>query len=155
MKSITIVRTLTTAALTALVLAIAPGAKANDRGCSEADLKGKFAYTSTGFIVADAPPALVGPLAEVGTIDFDGKGGVKFTFNSSTNGAVGPGSATGTYEVKDDCTGTFTETSDGFTAHFSFVLDKDGDEFQAICQDPGVVVTRIGRRQCLRNDWRR
>jgi hypothetical protein len=57
--------------------------------------------------------------------------------------------------VNDDCTGTFTEASGGFTAHFSFVIDDDGREFQAICQDTGVVVTRSGRRQFIGDDWRR
>ena len=147
MNPSTIAKTLTIAAVTALVLAIVPKAKADDKRCSEATLKGAFVYTSTGFIVAAPIPALVGPSAEVGTLYFDGKGGVTFAFNSSQNGSIGPGTGTGTYTVNDDdCTGTFTETSDGFTAHFSFAIDKSGEEFRAICQDTGVVVTRIGRR---------
>ena len=155
MKPSNIVKTLTIAAVTALALGIAPKAKADDKGCSEATLKGTFAYTSTGFIVADAPPPIVGPSAEVGTQTFDGEGGVKFTFNSSQNGNTGPGTATGTYTVNDDCTGTFTWVTPVFTAHYSFVIDKNGDEFQAICQDTGVVVTRFGRRQFRGGDWRR
>jgi hypothetical protein len=147
MKPSTIAKTLTIAAVTAFALGIAPRAKADDRGCSEAALKGTFAYTSTGFIVAAPIPSLVGPSAEVGRQYFDGKGGVTFAFNSSQNGSIGPGTGTGTYTVNDDdCTGTFTEASDGFTSHFSFAIDKSGEEFQAICQDTGVVVTRIGRR---------
>jgi hypothetical protein len=146
MKPSTIAKTLTIAAVTALVLGIGPKAKADDKGCSEANLRGTFAYTSTGIIVAAPIPALVGPSAEVGTLYFDGKGGVTFTFNSSQNGAIGPGTATGGYMVNDDCTGTFTEATPMFTSHFSFVIDKRGEEFQAICQDKGVVATRIGRR---------
>jgi hypothetical protein len=147
MKSSTIAKTLTIAAVTALVLGMGPRAKADGKRCSEANLRGTFAYTSTGFIVAAPIPAIVGPSAEVGTQYFDGKGGVTFTFNSSKNGSIGPGTGTGTYTVNDDdCTGTFTEASDGFTSHFSFAIDKSGEEFQAICQDTGVVVTRIGRR---------
>jgi hypothetical protein len=162
MKPSTIAKTLTIAAVTAFALGIAPRAKADDRGCSEAALKGTFAYTSTGFIVAAPIPSLVGPSAEVGRQYFDGKGGVTFAFNSSTNGDIGPGTATGRYTVnEEDCTGTFTEvlpmteTSPTFTAHYSFVIDKSGVGFQAICQDTGVVVTRIGRRQFPRDDWRR
>jgi hypothetical protein len=147
MKPSTIAKTLTIAAVTALVLGIGPRAKADGRRCSEANLRGTFAYTSTGFIVAAPIPALVGPSAEVGAQYFDGKGGVTFTFNSSQNGNIGPGTATGTYTVNDDdCTGTFTEATPMFTAHFSFVIDESGGGFQAICQDTGVVVTRIGRR---------
>jgi hypothetical protein len=147
MKPSTIAKTLTIAAVTALALGSGPRAKADGRRCSEANLRGAFAYTSTGFIVTAPIPALVGPSAEVGTQYFDGKGGVTFTFNSSQNGNIGPGTATGTYTVNDDdCTGTFTEATPGFTAHYSFAIDESGGGFQAICQDTGVVVTRIGRR---------
>ncbi|WP_260740656.1 hypothetical protein [Tunturiibacter lichenicola] len=142
---------LTTAAFTLLALGFAPNAKAD---CSEATLKGHFAYTSIGPIVANAPASILGPSAEVGVQYFDGRGGVSFKYNASTNGSIGPGTGTGTYTVSDDCTGTFTETSEGFTSHFSFVIDENGVGFQGICQDTGVVVTRSGRRQFLGGDWK-
>jgi hypothetical protein len=131
---------------TALALGIAPWAMADDKGCSVETLKGTFGYTSTGVILTAQIPALVGPGAEVGTQYFDGKGGVTFTFNSSQNGNISSGTVSGGYKVNDDCTGTFTEATLMFTSHFSFVIDKRGEEFQAICQDTGVVATRIGRR---------
>jgi hypothetical protein len=148
MKRSSIAKNLTIAAVAALALGIAPTAKAD---CSEATLKGHhFAYTSTGSLVAaPIPPSVWGPYAEVGVQYFDGKGGVSFTFNASVNGSVGPGTATGTYTVNDDCTGTFSEAGGGVTSQFNFVIDHDGTEFQAICQDPGAVITRIGRRQFL------
>jgi hypothetical protein len=143
----TIAKTFAIAVVTALALGITSTANAEDKRCSEATLEGTFAYTSTGFIVAAPIPSFVGPSAEVGTQHFDGKGNVTFTFNSSTNGNVGPGTTTGSYTVNDDCTGTFTEALPGFTAHYSFVIDDTWNGFQAICQDTGVVVTRIGRKQ--------
>jgi len=143
----TIAKTFAIAAVTALALGIAPTANAQDKTCSEATLQGTFVYTSTGFIVAAPIPSIVGPSAEVGTQYFDGRGGVTFTFNASQNGNIGPGTATGTYTVNRDCTGTFTEALPGFTAHFSFVIDDNWNGFQAICQDTGVVTTRIGRKQ--------
>ena len=147
MKNSTMVKTFAVAAVTAFALSTAPTANAENRGCSEASLHGTFAYTSTGYIVAAPIPSIVGPFAEVGTQTFDGKGGVTFTFNGSQNGNVGPGTATGTYTVNDECTGgTFTETSDGFTARFSFVIDDNGNGLQSICQDSGVVITRLGRK---------
>lgn len=153
MKPSNIAKTLTVAAVAALALGIAPKAKAD---CSEATLKGHhFAYTSIGPIIANAPPSILGPSAEVGVQYFGEKGVVSFKFNASTNGSIGPGTATGIYTVNGDCTGTFTEAADGFTSHFSFVIDEDGLEFQGICQDAGVVVTRVGRRQYLGGDWRR
>jgi hypothetical protein len=153
MKPCTIAKTLTLAAVTVLALSIAPRAKAD---CSDATLAGHhFAYTSTGIIVSAPIPALVGPSAEVGVLYFDEKGDVSFIFHSSQNGNIGPGTATGTYSVNEDCTGKFTETSDGFTAHFNFVIDSNGTQFQAICQDSGVVATRTGRRQFPEDDWGR
>jgi hypothetical protein len=147
MKRTTSAKTFAITIATALALGIAPWAMADDKGCSEANLKGTFAYTSTGFILAAPIPALVGPAAEVGTQYFDGKGNVTFTFNSSQNGTIGSETVSGGYKVNDDCTGTFTEAETPmFTASFSFVIDKSRGEFQAICQDSGVVDTRTGRR---------
>ena len=68
----TIARTFTMTAVTALALVIAPTAKADDKGCSNASLHGTFAYTSNGFITA--PPEVAGPFAEAGTQTFDGRG---------------------------------------------------------------------------------
>jgi hypothetical protein len=147
MKSGTIAKTFAIAAVTALALGLAPTAKAQNRRCSEATLQGAFAYTSIGSIVAAPIPSLVGPSAEVGLEIFDGRGGITFTFNSSQNGNVGPGTATGTYTMNEDCTGTFTEALPGFTAHYSFVIDDNGNGYQAICQDAGVVISRFSRKQ--------
>lgn len=153
MKPSIFAKSLTIAAVTALVLGIAPRANAD---CSDATLASHhFAYTSTGSLVAaPIPPQAWGPYAEVGVQHFDGNGNITFTFNASQNGNVGPGTATGTYSVNGDCTGTFTETGGGITSHFTFVIDSNGTQFQAICQDSGVVLTRIGRRQFLADDWR-
>jgi len=146
MKNGTIAKTFAIAAVTALALGMASTANA-ERKCSEATLEGAFAYTSIGSIVAAPIPSLVGPSAEVGLESFDGRGNVTFTFNSSQNGNIGPGTATGTYTVNEDCTGTFTEALPGFTAHYSFVIDDNGNGYQAICQDAGVVISRTSRKQ--------
>jgi hypothetical protein len=131
----------------ALALGIAPRAKADANACAAAINGHHFAYATTGSIVAAPIASIVGPFAEVGVQYFDGKGNVSFRFNASQNGSIGPGTATGTYVLNDDCTGTFTETSDGFTAHYSFAAADNGYDFHAICQDAGVVVTRDARRQ--------
>jgi hypothetical protein len=148
MKRTSHAKTFAIAIATALTLGISPWAMADDKGCSIETLKGTFGYTSTGSIITAPIQPLIGPSAEVGTQTFDGKGGVSFAFNSSQNGNLDSGTAKGIYKVNDDdCTGTFTEATPMFTSHFSFVIDKNGDGFQAICQDTGVVVTRIGQRQ--------
>src|SRR5271168_4231367 len=93
MKPSTIAKTLTIAAVAALVLGIAPRAKAD---CSDATVAGHhFAYTETGALVAaPIPSSAWGPYAEVGKQYFDGTGGVHFDFHASQNGNIGPGTAT-------------------------------------------------------------
>ena len=139
-----IARTFTMAAVTALALGIAPTAKADDKGCSNATLQGTFAYTATGWInfaVAEA-------YAETGAQTFDGQGVTGATAAASQNGIIFAVTITGTYTVNPDCTGTFTLQfyPKAQTVHFFFVIDDSGNGFQAIQTDPGFVITRIGRR---------
>ncbi|MBV9768870.1 MAG: hypothetical protein JOZ32_04805 [Bryobacterales bacterium] len=145
MNRSTIAKNFAIAAVTVLVLGIAPTAKADNKGCSNATLRGTYAYTSTGTITS--PPDLAGPVAEVGTQTFDGKGST--TATATLNDTPQPLMITGTYTVNSDCTGTFTlQVVSPFQATIDvfFVLDNGGDEFQAIETNPGFVITRIGRR---------
>jgi hypothetical protein len=144
MKRSTIAKTLT--AITAFALAIAPSAKADDKGCTNDLLRGTFAYTSTGSVVA--PPAIAGPAAEVGWQTFDGRGGTTVTATLSANGNFMQfNNITGTYTVNSDCTGTFAlQLAPNFTLHVFFVIDDGGNGFQAIETEPGLVITRTGRR---------
>jgi hypothetical protein len=153
MKRNTIANTFAVAAIATLALGMAFPAKADNKGCSNGTLKGTFAYTATGSIVA--APAPVGPYAEVGTQTFDGKGGITVAGMLSANGNVAPLTNTGTYTVNPDCTGTFTvQLAPGIASHFYFALAASGDVFQALCLDPIAVITRIGRRQYPAGDWR-
>jgi hypothetical protein len=144
MKRSTIAKTFT--AVTAFALAIAPSAKADDKGCTNNMLRGTFAYTSTGSAVA--PPQIAGPAVEVGWQTFDGKGGTTVTATLSQNGNIVQfNNVTGTYTVNSDCTGTFAlQVAPNFTLHVFFVIDDGGNGFQAIETEPGLVITRIGRR---------
>jgi len=145
MKHSTIAKTFAFAALSALALSIAPAAKADDKGCSNATLRGTYAYTVTGSLVA--APAPLGPYAEAGAQTFDGNGGTIAAGMSSTNGNIMPANSTGAYTVNSDCTGTFTlQIAPGITAHYFFVIADGGSEYQAVCLDPVAVITRIGRR---------
>ncbi len=145
MKHSTIAKTLAFAALSAIALILAPAAKAEDKGCSNATLRGTFAYTVTGSFVA--APAPLGPYAEAGAQTFDGNGVTVATGMSNTNGTAMPSAATGAYTVNSDCTGTFTlEIAPGITAHYFFVIADGGAEYRAVCLDPVAVITRNGRR---------
>ena len=155
MKRSSIAKTFS-AAVTLLALSIAPAAKADsdNKGCSNASLKGTFAYTGTGFIVT--PAAFAGPFAEVGTQTFDGKGATSTTFTASQNGNMFQTTFTGTYTVNPDCTGTadLPNPALGLTVTLFFVIDDNLNGFQAIETLPGAVVTRIARRQFPARDWR-
>jgi len=142
----TIAKSFTMAAVTALALSVAPTAKADDKGCSNASLQGTYAYTSTGFITA--PPAMAGPFAETGAQTFDGKGATTATAALSQNGLIVPVTIIGTYTINPDCTGTLTlQVSPGnITVHIFLVINDSGNGFQAIETDPGFVITLSGRR---------
>jgi hypothetical protein len=141
----TIAKTFTIAAVTALALSVAPTAKADDKGCSNFSISGTFAFTTTGFVVA--APAPVGPaFGQVSMQTFDGRGGTTNVGMSNTNGKVGQANNTGTYTVNPDCTGTFTLTTAQGPATWYFVIADNGNEIRALCVDPYVVLTKIGRK---------
>ena len=108
----------------------------DNKGCSNASLKGTFAFTRTGFFVS--PPAFAGPLAEVGTQNFDGRGATTYTATLSQNSNIVPVTATGSYTVNPDCTGTMTMQVSpfGITLRISFALANSGNEFHAIETKP-------------------
>jgi hypothetical protein len=146
MKHSTIAKTFTVAAVVALALGITSTAEADDKGCSNASLQGSYGYTSTGTITA--PPDIAGPIAEVGTQVFDGRGNTTATAMLSSNGTLFPLTITGTYKVNPDCTGTLTlqVSPFGITVDVFFVIDDGWNEFRAIETDSGFVITRIGRK---------
>jgi hypothetical protein len=142
-------------AVVALALSFAPAAKADDKGCSNATLRGSFAFKGTGVIIS--PAFVAGPLATVLSLNFDGAGVATSGFGvTSQNGNIGPQTETGTYSVSNDCTGTFVMliSPGGFTAHYLFVIADSGNELQIICTDPGVVFSATARRQFPIGDWR-
>lgn len=155
MKRSTIAKTFTIAVVTALVLGIAPTAKADDKGCSNTTLNGTFAYKGTGSILS--PPAFAGPIDEVGTLTFNGNGVVTGSGVLQQNGTTNPLTKAGAYTVNPDCTGTYTvQYSLGFPSQFFFVIDSietvglayvRGNELQILCEDAGVVLDGIARKQ--------
>jgi hypothetical protein len=146
MKSSTIAKTFTIAAVTSLALGMAPNAKAENKGCSNASLKGSFSHRGSGSVTA--PAALAGPFAGVGTDTFDGNGNITGSATVSINGNIVPVNETGTYKVNADCTGTFTVVfSTGGTTTVSFVITDGGNEIQGICTDPGTIISHTFRRR--------
>ena len=175
MKRSTIAKTFTIAAVTALALGVAPTARAHDKACSNATLKGTFTHNATGFVTS--PGSMATPFAAVSTITYDGNGAFTESGILSLDGNIVPPqtdpalvqtvTGPGTYTVNSDCSGNYTVQIPplGLTAHGFFVIDDGGNEFQLIETDPGTVVTGVVRRQFPvvrrreeqdpRDDWKR
>lgn len=148
MKRITIAKTLTIAAITVFAVCVAPMANAQNKGCSNATLKGTFAEKDNGFI-PNPPPTPASLFAGVNLDTFDGKGTITAVGFATVDGNGGLQTETGTYRVNPDCTGTYEVqiSPGGFTAHAFFVIDDGGNELQIIVTDPGTVITCIARKQ--------
>ena len=136
-------RVLGTLAIAALLmgLSVLPAA-ADDKGCSNASLKGDYAYAVNATSLTIPP---VGPVAILGKITADGKG----SFSGSINGSIVGYILTdvpisGTYSVASDCTGTLTTVYPAFTARFSLVLVegvKGSKRAELLAIDAGTVGT--------------
>jgi hypothetical protein len=146
MKRSIIAKTFTMAAVTVLALAMSLTAQAQDKGCSNATLRGSYAQTGSGVITA--PPDQAGPFANVGTLVFDGKGGLTGTLVANSNGSSSPATETGTYTVNSDCTGTYTVqiAPFGITSQAFFAIDSNGDELEIIVTDPGSVIVCVAKK---------
>ena len=130
-------------AIPALLLGLnVMSAAAEDRGCSNATLKGDYGYSVNGTSL-DIPP--VGPLAILGKITLDGKGNFAGTINGSIGGTLITDVAiTGTYSIGSDCTGTVVTVYPAFTAHFTLVLIDGVEgrrEAELLSLDAGTVGT--------------
>jgi hypothetical protein len=132
-------------------LGIAPKALAEqDKVCSNSSLRGSFGYSSTGTLLDSyVPPPFAGPFAEVGRQSFDGKGNTAGTATLSSNGNINRVTIQGTYTVNADCTGSMTLFIPDFgaTLHADFVIDRDGAEIRSIVTEPGVIESRVYRKQ--------
>ena len=134
------------AAVVALAFEVAPAAKAGDKGCSVETLHGSYAQTGSGVITA--PPDQAGPFANVGTLVFDGRGGVTGTLMISQNGMSTQVTETGTYTVNSDCTGTYTVQIDpfGFSSQEYLAIASGGDELEILVLDQGSVITCVAKK---------
>ncbi len=122
--------------------------------CSENLLKGGFAFTATGFLLA--PSLIAGPFAAIGAQSFDGKGNTEATSTVSVNGAPELVTLRGLYSVNPDCTGSMTLTlfPSGVVQHFDLIVSADGTEIRGIRTDTGVVGTGVYRKMSGANELR-
>jgi len=138
----TTAKTLSIVAVFALTLTAVRAAQASDKGCSNATLKGAYSDQDNGTIVG------LGPFAGVNVDSFDGHGNMTINGYSSVNGSVSQAEETGTYQVKSDCTGTYTvKDAYGDTFDAFFVISDDGNELRIVITDPDTVITCVARKQ--------
>ena len=132
-----------TTALALLPLAsLAPPAAAS---CSLATVNGPYSYNLSGFLINGNTSI---NLAVVGTIIFDGAGKISGFDTSVVGGQAEPlETFTGSYKVKDDCSGTFkANTSESGILHFYFAIDSGGSEIEFVATDPGSSFAGSAKR---------
>ena len=125
----------------------------DDLGCSNATLKGAYAFSVVNIVVAALGPGVV-----VGLTTFDGKGGLK-QIDYPGNGGTDLGldekfrtGQTGTYTVNPNCTGFMTVNLGagvGVTEN-AFVIGNGGRAIRAVIAaftaPDGTVVTPVQSR---------
>lgn len=106
-------------------------------GCTLATLNGTYAFTGSGTIVG------LGPVANVGTITFDGNGTVSIEVTQSLNGQIARRSFVGVYWVNSNC----TASADFSGATQDILILARGEELMWIRTNPGLVVTATAKKQ--------
>ena len=141
-----------------LFFALAPNLHA--ARCSNASLKGTYAFSAQGFneVTPDISPAGFVPFAQTGLIVYDGKGNiVSGTYTDTTttaNGGSFRGTFTGTYAVNEDCSGTLiADPGDGNLFHFDLVVVGSA-RHTAINTDPGVFMSVVSFEKIVRGEER-
>src|SRR5271157_3569709 len=129
--------------------AVARAQDGGNEGCSDATLKGDYAFTVSGTIWVTDLTGTVQPVQREGVAmtHFDGTGGLtQVDYVMSSPNAKKPPvppptdpvtgfhtDETGTYKVYSDCTGTFTINSPGpTTITVSFVVSNQGRSIHTI-----------------------
>jgi hypothetical protein len=122
------------------------------RACSERTLRGDYGILGSG--IRAAGPGATESFVATGLRTYDGVGGFTQVINShgQLTGAQRNVSATGTYEVSADCTGTSTILFPGapFPIEVTFVIVDRGEEVKEAVMSPQpnvvmAVIHRVGR----------
>ena len=140
----------------ALAMTLAPHClmAQNEGFCTQATLKGAYVMSATGTRYAGTPPQPVGTGGTVAKVVYDGQGGATSTQTLSAAGTIFRQiTATGSYTVNSDCTGSKTFTSStGQVSHFDFVVTPNGQTITFIETDPGFVLTGTAVRMDSRSE---
>ena len=108
------------------------------RPCTLATLSGTYSFFRSGMTTQ-------GPLAAVGTIEYDGRGFFKLTQTTSRSGSVTEGGFDGPYEVNANCTGRWlTPDRQGMVGYFA--IADGGDEYYFLSTATGNTVSGTAKR---------
>lgn len=130
----------TTLVLMGMLTPVAASRAGAERTCSNETLHGSYAYSADGFVA----PAPFTPIAEAGTYDFDGSGSFSTANTLSFGGLIIPRTATGTYTVNADCTGS--ASIDGGVS-FNFAIARAATAIRFVVSTSGVAVTGTMEKQ--------
>ncbi len=118
-------------------------------GFSNGSLRGNWGFSCQDALVTlvGDPTAVESPLAVVGLITDDGKGGFSAEVTANTAGVTVQSTFSGHNEVASDGTFSATATSaDPLLTNLRGVIDNK-NEFRLIAIDPGKIVSCSARRQ--------
>jgi hypothetical protein len=126
--------------------ALVGSARAQDGGCSMAELRGAYAVYGQGTGILGNPPQQ-GVEVDVGIATLDGKGNLAGSITFSFNGQIFRTKFIGVYLVKSDCTVTMN-IQDDFGEHLQEegVVLGHGAEIRFIETNPGTVIARVAKR---------
>lgn len=139
---------LTLAAAVALV--VLPGVTAVHAQCTNATLTGNYGYNFPGFVTPGR--GTMGnevPWAVVGVVTLDGAGNISNRYTAAINGVIYTGqTASGTYTVNSDCTGSITFTAgDAAGGTYNLVIIGGGTEFVGISTNAGNTASFDAKKQ--------
>jgi hypothetical protein len=133
------------ASLLFLVMSAASAHGGQPGACSNAIIKGEYGFNFSGQFLG-GPAA--GPITGAGMLVFDGQGNLTEVDHIVSNGNPPPvqwRSATGTYTVNADCTGTaeidFTDGSPPI--HLTMVVVRRGREILNVVDNPGAAISSV------------
>ncbi len=126
-----------------LLIGIAPGARAGDKGCTNSTLNGSYGFYRTGTTGANTAS-----LAAVGIITFYGDGTASSTQSISETWTLQFDISSGTtyYALDSDCTGKqYFDAAQTLEVSRIVVVD-DGSSYFGLSENQGNAVYRWGRR---------
>ena len=122
-----------------LALFLTTPAFAAEPVCSQATMTGTYVTFGAGTMGASTNGTSA--VASVGKVTYDGRGNGQAVFTQSVAGVITQkGTATGTFTVNSDCTGSKNFGGTG-GLNYDFVITADGREIFWIITNPGMVLS--------------